>query len=146
MQSPDGGGTWQTLGGPTYSIDSILHNDQHCVAVNPNDPNDLLVGCDGGAFRLAYNPAANTWAFTSLNVPLGITQFYTLACAPNDPTRLLGGASPLTSEGRDAWARDIRAIRHLLAEQDVPTYLVDPIRPLATQLVRSDRPDTERAA
>jgi hypothetical protein len=61
------------------------------VAINPNNPNDLLVGCDGGVFRLAYNPTANTWTFSSLNVPLGITQFYTIACHPTDPTRLLGG-------------------------------------------------------
>jgi photosystem II stability/assembly factor-like uncharacterized protein len=90
-QSPDGGATWQSLGGPTYTGSSVLHNDQHCVAINPNNPSDLLVGCDGGVFRLAYDPNANTWAFTSLNIPLGITQFYALACHPTDPIRLLGG-------------------------------------------------------
>ncbi len=49
-------------------------------------------------------------------------------------TRLVSALPALGAEGTEAWARDIRAIRHLLAEQDIPTLLVDPIVSLTTQL------------
>ena len=74
---------WRSVG-QTYKSDAaLLHNDQHALAVNPNDPNTLLVGCDGGAYRFVYDPNAGTWNYTSLNAALGITQFYKAGVPPH---------------------------------------------------------------
>ena len=106
-QSRDGGATWQNLGGPTYTGNAILHNDQHCLTVNPNGSGEALVGCDGGAFRLNDNIQSNVWSFTSLNNTGGVTQFYRMAVHPTDPTQILGGAqdnaSPVSVSNLSAW-------------------------------------------
>ena len=43
-------------------------------------------------------------------------------------TRLVAALPALAAEGSEVWARDIRSIRHALAEQDIPTLVVDPVR------------------
>ena len=63
-----------------------------------------------------------------------------LACivdplAHDSQTRLVAGLPELGPEGREEWARDIRAMRHALAEQDIPTVLIDPVERLGVQLV-----------
>ena len=98
---------WRSVGQTYQSEAALLHNDQHALAINPNDPNTLLVGCDGGAYRFVYNPTANTWNYTSLNAALGITQFYKAAWHPTDPNRMLGGAqdnaSPTSTGNLTTW-------------------------------------------
>lgn len=90
--SPDGGATWQSVG-RTYDTDARTHNDQHCMTVNPSNPNEMLVGNDGGVYRLTYTPATGTWAFdTNLSGMLGITHFYRADFHPTDPTRMLAGS------------------------------------------------------
>ena len=91
-QSLDGGATWQSLGGPTFTGNSILHNDQHCLALNPNGSGEALVGCDGGVFRLTDNTSTNAYTYTGLNPIGGATQFYHIAPHPNSPNYFLGGA------------------------------------------------------
>src|SRR5262249_18719029 len=74
--APFGGGSWRSMG-QTYTPQALTHNDQHSMAVNPRNPNDLLVGNDGGLYRLSYNAKRDTWLFdSSPNISLGITQFY----------------------------------------------------------------------
>lgn len=91
VQSPDGGATWRNIGRAYYS-NSILHNDQHCMTINPQNPNEGMVGGDGGLFRLNYNPGANTWTLTSRNANLGqTTLFYHAAFHPTDPNYMIGG-------------------------------------------------------
>ncbi len=106
-QSRDGGATWQNLGGPTYTGNAILHNDQHFLALNPNGLGEALVGCDGGAFRLNDNLSTNVWSFNSLNRIAGATQYYRMAVHPTDPTRILGGAqdnaTPAALGNLSAW-------------------------------------------
>ena len=98
---------WRSVGQTYQSDAALLHNDQHALAVNPSDPNTLLVGCDGGAYRFAYDPNASTWNYTSLNAALGITQFYKAAFHPTDPNRMLGGAqdnaSPTSTGNLSTW-------------------------------------------
>ena len=93
--TPSAAYKWRSVG-QTYIGDmALLHNDQHALAINPSDPNTLLVGCDGGAYRFTYTPSATTagtWNYVSLNAALGITQFYKAAFHPNDATRMVGGA------------------------------------------------------
>jgi len=107
FQTPSGDSTWQDIG-QTYTNSALTHNDQHSMAVNPNDPNDLLVGNDGGVYRLSYDPALNAWSFdTTLNKKLGLTQFYRMDAHPTDPDRMLGGAqdnaSPVSTGDLSNW-------------------------------------------
>ena len=107
VMSPDGGATWTSAGG-TYGQNALTHNDQHCVAVNPKNPNEILVGNDGGVFRMTYAPATNSVVFaTNLNAGLGITQFYKADYHPSDPTRMIGGtqdnATPVALGDLSRW-------------------------------------------
>ena len=91
-QSRDGGATWQSIGGPTFTGNAILHNDQHCLALNPNGSGEALVGCDGGMFRLNDNLSTNVFSYSGMNPIGGATQFYRIAAHPTLPNYLLGGA------------------------------------------------------
>jgi len=66
--SHDGGKTVANLG------EINKHIDNHCIWVDPNDTNHLLVGCDGGIYE-SYD-FAKTWDFKS-NLP--VVQFYKVA-------------------------------------------------------------------
>ncbi|MCW5943807.1 MAG: hypothetical protein KIS66_16365 [Fimbriimonadaceae bacterium] len=107
VQSADGGATWKTIG-RAYEADSILHNDQHCVTVDPSDPNVVYAGLDGGLNRFVYDPATDEGAWTYLSDALYVTQFYRMAAHPTDPTRLLGGtqdnASPAARGDLANWS------------------------------------------
>jgi len=93
--SKDGGTTWRNAGGAnwsaTYDGTAITHNDQHCFAVNPANPNEWLVGNDGGAYKAVYNPDLDTLTYTILNRRLGFTQFYSLAAHPTNINYAMGG-------------------------------------------------------
>jgi photosystem II stability/assembly factor-like uncharacterized protein len=92
VASLDGGKSWIPVG-KTYQDDALTHNDQHCLAVNPKDPNRLLLGNDGGVYGLTFDPGNSSWSFdTGMNTELGLTQFYRLAIHPTDVSVLLGGA------------------------------------------------------
>jgi hypothetical protein len=74
-----------------------------------------------------------------------------LACiidplAHDAQTRLATGLPALGGDGRDVWARDIRAMLHALAEQDIPTVLIDPVERLGTQMVVSSGHGRARVA
>jgi len=64
---------WTTDGGKTFSKvnEKWKHVDNHCMFIDPHDPNYYLVGCDGGLYESL--DAAKTWRFKS-NLP--VTQFY----------------------------------------------------------------------
>ncbi|HMS69608.1 MAG TPA: glycosyl hydrolase [Saprospiraceae bacterium] len=63
--SYDGGKTVSNLG------EINKHIDNHAIWVDPNDPQHLMVGCDGGIYE-TYDHAG-TWEFKS---NLSVTQFY----------------------------------------------------------------------
>ncbi len=90
-QSPDGGATWRSIGGPTYVSTALTHNDQQSIQVDPTNPNVVYVGSDGGAYRYTFNPGTNngTWSYLSAN--LGITMFYKCDLHPTSSTWLIGG-------------------------------------------------------
>ncbi|MGV3724424.1 MAG: hypothetical protein ACO1SX_26320 [Actinomycetota bacterium] len=107
VASPDGGTTWTSVGA-TYTAQALSHNDQHCVAINPRNPNEVLVGNDGGVYRMSYTPSTGTATFnTTLNARLGITQFYKADYHPSDPTRMIGGtqdnATPVALGDLSSW-------------------------------------------
>lgn len=66
-RSEDGGATWSSVSKDTK------HVDNHAVAFHPQDPDFLLVGCDGGLY-VSYDRGATYRFFETL--PL--TQFYKL--------------------------------------------------------------------
>ncbi len=104
VMSPDSGGTWTTIGS-TYTNNATTHNDQHSFAINPKDPNEVMVGNDGGLYKLVINGTAAIT--TGLSTNLGITQFYNMVWHPTDPTKMLGGtqdnASPVALGDLTKW-------------------------------------------
>lgn len=61
----DGGKTWNQLG------EEYKHVDNHVIWMDPENPDFMLAGCDGGVYH-SYD-GANTWNFHG-NLP--VTQFY----------------------------------------------------------------------
>ncbi|MCW5941499.1 MAG: hypothetical protein KIS66_04665 [Fimbriimonadaceae bacterium] len=105
--SINGGANWNSIGGPTYTGDAVIHNDQHSLTVNPSNANESLVGMDGGAYRLVYNPGGGTFTWTPLNAGLYTTQFYRAAFHPTNPDKMLGGtqdnATPVSTGDLANW-------------------------------------------
>lgn len=88
--SDDGGATWTDIG-KTETSGALTHNDAHCLAVSPSNPNQLLIGNDGGVFGV--NRSGSTWAFTPLNQGgLGLTMFYHAAWSKQNANVMLGGS------------------------------------------------------
>lgn len=110
VMSDDSGATWKSIGGtgfsPTYSNTATTHNDQHCFAINPNDPLEFMAGNDGGVYSGTYSNLGNvTW--TGLSKNLGITQFYTFSMFPTIADYVMGGtqdnASPHSFGNLSSW-------------------------------------------
>lgn len=95
VMSIDGGTTWRNIGGTNYSAaysgSAIVHQDNHNIAIDPNNPLRALVATDGGVFVMNYNNSNDTVSWSNLNKNLGITQFYTLAVHPTNPDYIKGG-------------------------------------------------------
>ncbi|MDW8052591.1 MAG: hypothetical protein RMJ83_08955, partial [Armatimonadota bacterium] len=81
---------WRSIG-RCFTSQAITHVDQHAMAINPRNPNELLIGNDGGVYRLTYNPSTGAVNIQGLNATLGITQIYWAAFHPTDPNRVMGG-------------------------------------------------------
>ena len=67
VRSSDGGKTWDSVEGRNK------HVDNHAVAFKPNDPDFVVVGCDGGVYT-TYD-RCQTYTYCA-NLP--VTQFYKL--------------------------------------------------------------------
>ncbi len=77
----DGGKTFQPVG------EKNKHVDNHALAFDPNDPDYLLAGCDGGLYE-SWDRGQN-WKFAA-NLPL--TQFYKVAVDYDEPFyHVIGG-------------------------------------------------------
>lgn len=85
MRSTNSGQSWPIIygydGGPWD-----FHVDQHALAINPDDPNYIISGNDGG-MNISSDGGVN---FTKV-AELPVTQFYEIGLDANNPQRLYGG-------------------------------------------------------
>jgi len=79
ISSNDGGTNWE------YSFNDA-HVDHHALWINPNNPNHVISGHDGG-INISSNAGMNSDRFTYLPA----TQFYAISHDHNYPYRLYGG-------------------------------------------------------
>jgi hypothetical protein len=99
-RSTDGGMTFQRLA-------SQIHVDQHFLTFDPQNPQAIYVGNDGGVY--GSSDGGNTWG--SHNTNLALTQFYTgVSLHPTQATTAIGGTQDngtLLYEGSTFWPRVI---------------------------------------
>ncbi len=67
-------------------IFSAVHGEDHALWIDPDDPNHLIVGGDGGV-SISWDRGL-TWLFRD-NLPIG--QFYEISTDMNDPYTVCGG-------------------------------------------------------
>lgn len=72
--STDGGNSFNRIS------EKFKHVDNHCIWINPEDPDHIRMGCDGGFYQ-TYD-GMNSWWF-SANLP--ITQFYRVSTDNAEP-------------------------------------------------------------
>ncbi len=85
----DGGKTFVQTG------EKSKHVDNHCIWINPNDPDHWRVGCDGGLYE-TWNAAVD-WKYFD-NLP--VTQFYKVAVDNDKPFyNVYGGTQDNNTQG-----------------------------------------------
>jgi photosystem II stability/assembly factor-like uncharacterized protein len=98
----DGGKTFRSIGQPNK------HVDNHAMAFDPNDPDYLLVGCDGGLYE-SWDLGA-TWKFIA-NLP--VTQFYKVAVDYDEPFyNVYGGTQDNNTQGGPSRTDNVHGIRN----------------------------------
>lgn len=100
MVTDDGGKTWNNVEG------KYKHVDNHALAFDPQDPEYLLIGCDGGLYESFDR--TKTWNFKA-NLP--VTQFYKL-CVDNDFPfyNVYGGTQDNNTQGGPSRTRSAQGI------------------------------------
>ncbi len=82
--SIDGGKSFTSLF--TGGFNTSYHSDIHAIWINPQRPNELFMGTDGGLY-MSKNRGGD-WVFAR-NLPIG--QFYKVAVDTKDPYNIYGG-------------------------------------------------------
>lgn len=80
IQSEDGGETWQSIGAPN------VHVDHHHLWIDPNNPDHLINGNDGGV-NISWDRGEN---WVKCNSP-EVGQFYAVEVDNAEPYRIYGG-------------------------------------------------------
>ena len=97
-------------GGKTFKRmnEKQKHVDNHAVAFKKNDPNYILVGCDGGLYE-SFDKT-KSWKFID-NLP--ITQFYKIAVDDAKPFyNIYGGTQDNNTQGAPSRTENIHGIRN----------------------------------
>jgi photosystem II stability/assembly factor-like uncharacterized protein len=85
---------WEDIG-RTFEAKAPTHNDQHSMVIHPTNPNEALIGNDGGVYRVTWG--ASGIRFESLNQSLKVAQIYQVATHPANSSILLVGAQDIAS-------------------------------------------------
>ena len=93
LRSTDGGNTWTQLTSWLQNSQlPYMHPDQHVLKYNPSNPNQLIVGNDGGIWVSTTAQSSNP-SFVKRNNGYNITQFYGVAAHPSQNSNyFLAGA------------------------------------------------------
>jgi hypothetical protein len=84
------------------------HSDNHALAFDPDDPDYLLVGCDGGIYETW--DLGRSWKFAA-NLPL--TQFYKVAVDYDEPFyNIYGGTQDNSTQGGPSRTDNATGIRN----------------------------------
>ncbi|MEZ5063243.1 MAG: T9SS type A sorting domain-containing protein [bacterium] len=89
--------------GVTFSVtvnSAIVHVDHHAIAYEPDDPDAVWVGSDGGVWRSHADGNSTTWSIRSTGIVS--YQFYDI-CVNNEPSTyyIMGGTQ---DQGTDKWS------------------------------------------
>ena len=119
----DGGETFRMVGAENK------HSDNHAMAFDPDDPDYLWVGCDGGVYE-SFD-LGTTWRYHA-NLP--VTQFYKVAVDYDEPFyNVYGGTQDNSTQGGPSRTDNAQGIRNsdwfitLFADGHQPA--VDPTNP-----------------
>ena len=123
LMTEDGGASMHPMG------EEFKHGDNHAMAFDPDDPEYLLVGSDGGIYE-SFDLGA-TWKFAA-NLP--VTQFYKVAVDYDEPFyNVYGGTQDNNTQGGPSRTVNVNGIRNadwfitLYADGHQPA--VDPTNP-----------------
>ena len=127
LMTSDGGQSWSEINHQNVGPHRGPHTDYHAMAFDA--ANHLLVGNDGGVWRLNYldsngNADVHDINWGDLNAGLAITQFTGIALDPSNPSVAYGGSQDNGTEkftGSQSWTR--------LADADGGFVRVDPNNP-----------------
>ena len=84
--SEDGGKSFSSAFSTSEGPGERLHSDLHALWINPDNPDQMLLGTDGGVYQSLDR--ANHWRFLS-NLP--VSQFYHVSADMADPYNVYGG-------------------------------------------------------
>ena len=106
FKSIDNGRTWTDLSN-NWGPQQKVHQDTHALLMDPNNPDTVWVGSDGGVWKSIDGGAT----FLNRNGNLNLTQFYAVGVHPFDPGTACGGAQDNSSLARttsNVW--DLQAV------------------------------------
>lgn len=112
VASRNGGATWFSVGGPTWDgANSVTHNDQHSICIDPSNADNFWFGNDGGVYKASWidfpAPIPDDYVVSNFNDALPFTSFYSFDAHPSDVTRLIGGtqdnATPIATGDLFDW-------------------------------------------
>ncbi len=84
-RTTDGGTSFQNI--TNGYAGGVVHVDQHNMAFNPVNSNELIAANDGGVWK--STDRGTTWI--NLNTDISVTQFYRIASDPSSASHILGG-------------------------------------------------------
>jgi photosystem II stability/assembly factor-like uncharacterized protein len=105
QRSPDGGETWTDLT-PADSQENFMHPDAHELAFDPQDPNVVWVGNDGGVYR-TQDASAEPPVWETPNQGLNTLLITGVGLHPTDPDYMIIGlqdnGNAFTTDGGNTW-------------------------------------------